>query len=182
MTIPVQAFFPFWISCFSVIMAAIALISLIAGKYPPRIVWKNTLKTFAAVFILFTGIHALHTYSDHYSQWQAIKKMERHFTEFDEARNNLSEMQHLFAQVSSFSDDYHFDHFVYVGNFNETFDFEGQLKVTMYDNKDEILEVQIFDVKIDAGAKFYLDQFSTPTKAASFQWEWRTPGKPWIGK
>ncbi|TDQ43025.1 hypothetical protein [Aureibacillus halotolerans] len=162
-------------------LAIVAFVGLVIGKYSRASAIGTSIIIFFIPYLFLSVIVSIW----HFSEWEEEKADQRVHANLDDAYeervegyDNLTNLQKLMPYTVSYTykddgGDMVYEYDLYAGNFNSSYDFYGQLKITYFSDQEKVIDIHVYDVEMDAGGKTFIKNFKLDDEMHTYSWSWR---------
>lgn len=135
----------------TVVFTLVAFFAMVIGRYP----FKTTMRASISAFIINFLFVSFFLYFDvtaepHFQQIDEVNIDERLLEIFEENKERATNKE-LVALVQPIQKDGKAVTEVYVKNFHEEWDFHGKVRVATFDENDNVMKEQVFQVSLKPG-------------------------------
>ncbi|MFM1653265.1 hypothetical protein ACI7RC_14320 [Brevibacillus sp. B_LB10_24] len=172
MTFYSEMFFSKW-HLITAVMMAIAWISLIAGGYERRVVLRSGMGAMVFLYVVTTIPIATITYQEKSIDTWMRQQIVHHYEEkMQRIGGSVSEIDRLAVAAGSFKSKDIYKIYIYAGNYNDSYRFDGRLVVRIYDKQGKELDESVFDgLHLEPGEVKKVDSFHLSSSFEIYRYE-----------
>ncbi|WP_080873903.1 hypothetical protein [Oceanobacillus timonensis] len=154
----------------TVFFTMIAVLAMIIGRYPRKTTFISGILAFFFNLAAVSFLIYLNTFPDQSQPDATSTSREEEEVDIEDRLNEVYEdnkyrtaNKELVAIVEPINENGNMTSHVYVKNFHQTWAFHGEVRVAIYDENNEIIHEEIFDISLDSGETKQIDSdFGNP--------------------
>jgi hypothetical protein len=154
-------------------MTVIAWIALIAGGYERRVVLRSGIGAMVFLYVVTTIPIATITYQEKsVDSWMRQQIVHHYEEKMKRLGGPASDIDRLAVSAGSFKSKDIYKIYIYAGNYNDSYRFDGRLVVRLYDGQgQELTESTFEDLHLEPGEVQKIDTFYSSTGFETYRYE-----------